>query len=370
MRIYKTFDYPPVLNSLKKISLYRFRNYDNIGFEFPSRVTCITGRNGCGKTNLLDAVYYLCYTKSYFTSFQQHCVQTGQDGFRVAGTFMTSVQDEEISCKWRGGKKEIFANDAEYEKPTDHIGRFSAVMIAPDDTELINGATEVRRKWLDSILGQVDRGYLERLLHYQRVLQQRNAWLKMQATSPDPGSETLDFYNAALSADGAYIYTARAAFINQFRPLLKDYYQKLSGGQEQVELNYTSKLSASPMQELLHQSLSHDLRLQRTTYGIHRDDLELSINGISLRQFGSQGQKKSFLFALKLAQYDYLSKIQGHLPILLLDDVFEKLDQSRMEALLSIISREGFGQVILTDTHPERVRQAFGNEPSLGFLAL
>ena len=358
------------MHSLKNIILYKFRNYDSASFQFPSRVTCITGRNGCGKTNLLDAVYYLCYTKSYFTSFQQHCVQTGEDGFRVAGTFGTAKNDEQISCKWRGGKKEVLANDTEYEKLTDHIGRFSAVMIAPDDTELINGSSETRRKWLDSILGQVDRDYLERLLHYQRVLQQRNAWLKMQSSQPDPGMEALEFYDAALATDGTYLYEARAKFIGQFKPLLADYYHQLSGGQELVILNYNSKLSQSPLRDLLSQSLNQDMRMQRTLYGVHRDDLDFIINDIPLKQFGSQGQKKSFLFALKLAQYDYLSRLQGHLPILLLDDVFEKLDQARMEALLRIISREGFGQVILTDTHKERVIQAFGNEPSLHFLSL
>ncbi len=370
MRIYKTFYYQPRLNSLKNITLYQFRNYDSVTFQFPSRVTCITGRNGCGKTNLLDAVYYLCYTKSYFTSYQQHCVQTGREAFRVAGTFLAAVTDENIVCLWRGGKKEISANDTEYEKPTDHIGRFSAVMIAPDDIELVNGTSELRRKWIDSILGQVDREYLEKLLRYQRVLQQRNAWLKTQAAGPECSMETLEFYDAAMAADGTYLYNARASFIQQFRAILANYYQQLSDGRESVTLAYNSKLSQAPLADLLSQSLNQDIRLQRTLYGIHRDELDFGINGMALKQFGSQGQKKSFLFALKLAQYDYLGRTQGHLPILLLDDVFEKLDQSRMEALLRIISREGFGQVILTDTHKERVIQAFGNEPSLHVLEL
>ena len=333
-------------------------------------MTCIAGANGSGKTNLLDAVYYLCYTKSYFSAYQQNSVQSGMDGFRVTGAFNRKDKEETISCKWKGGKKEIYKNEVEYEKITDHIGVYSAVMIAPDDTELINGSSELRRKWVDSILGQVDRTYLEMLMHYQRILLQRNAWLKIQAYRPAADNTELDYYNAQLEEDSAYIYKQRKVFINEFLPLLDKYYHELAGGKEAIQVTYNSDLAQKPLAKWLEQGLEHDLRYQRTLRGIHKDDWEFTLNGLALKQFGSQGQKKSFLFALKLAQYAYLSKAQGHLPILLLDDIFEKLDQNRMEALLRIIRGPDFGQVILTDTHPERIRLAFGEGADVGFIHL
>lgn len=360
---------PTVLNSIHKISLFQFRNYASASFDFPEPVTCIAGLNGSGKTNLLDAVYYLCYTKSCFTSYQQNCVQTGMDGFRVTGEFTREGRKEVISAKWKGGKKELTANDAEYEKITDHIGLYSAVMIAPDDTELINGGGELRRKWMDGILSQADKIYLEKLIHYQRLLLQRNAWLKAQAFRPTDNTE-LDFYNAQMAADGTYIYEQRRAFLQVFLPLLNDFYHRLSGGLEPIEVVYSSDLAVKPLKDWLTQNLEHDLRYQRTLRGVHKDDWDFSVNGLQLRQFGSQGQKKSFLFALKLAQYAYLTKVQGHLPILLLDDIFEKLDQNRMEALLRIIRSPDFGQVILTDTHAGRIRDAFGAGANVGYINL
>jgi DNA replication and repair protein RecF len=358
------------LNTINKISLLQFRNYTSAAFEFPAPVTCITGANGSGKTNLLDAIYYLCYTKSYFSAYQQNSVQTGMDGFRVTGGFVGRDRQEIISCKWKAGKKEIFKNDIEYEKITDHIGVYSAVMIAPDDTELINGSSELRRKWIDSILGQADKIYLEKLMHYQRVLMQRNAWLKIQAYRPAANYTELEFYNAELAADGAYIYEQRRDFLQKFLPLLEDFYHRLSGGHEPIQVAYTSDLSQKPLLEWMEQNLQHDLRYQRTLRGIHKDDWDFKLNGLQLRQYGSQGQKKSFLFALKLAQYTYLSKTLGHLPILLLDDIFEKLDQTRMESLLRIIQSADFGQVVLTDTHPLRIKQAFGGGAEVGFIYL
>ena len=358
------------LNSIIKITLLQFRNYSSAAFEFKAPVTCVTGANGSGKTNLLDAVYYLCYTKSYFSAYQQNNAQNGTDGFRVTGIFNRKDRQESISCKWKDGKKEVYNNDVEYEKVTDHIGMYSAVMIAPDDTELINGSSELRRKWIDGILSQVDKTYLEKLMHYQRILLQRNAWLKIQYIKPSDNKTELEYYDAELGADGAYLYEHRKAFLAEFLPLLNDFYHRLSGGKETIVVTYTSDLAQKPLAAWLAQNLQHDLRYQRTLRGIHKDDWDFRLNDLQLKQFGSQGQKKSFLFALKLAQYAYLAKSQGHLPILLLDDIFEKLDQNRMEALLRIIRSDGFGQVILTDTHPERIKQAFGTEAEVGFIYL
>lgn len=362
----------PLVNKIRldKIQLIQFRNYSSSVFEFGAPITCITGPNGSGKTNLLDAVYYLCYTKSYFSAYQQNSVQLGLDGFRVTGDFSRNGERDRVSCKWKAGKKEVFANEVVYEKFTDHIGRYSSVMIAPDDTELINGGSEPRRRWIDSILGQTDKVYLERVLQYQKVLLQRNAWLKMQAFKPAANYAELEFYDARLASDAAYIHSCRARFLTDFLPLLNDFYHQLCGGTEELSVIYSSDLNTKSMTEWLATGLEQDLRMQRTLRGIHKDDWDFGLNNMQLKQFGSQGQKKSFLFALKLGQYAYLSRVLGHLPILLLDDIFEKLDQSRMEALLRIIRGADFGQVILTDTHAERIRLAFGAEAEIGFITL
>lgn len=366
----KTFVDSTPLSRLLKISLTQFRNYTFNSFDFTRRITCITGANGCGKTNLLDAVYYLCYTKSYFTAQQQHAVQSGTDGFRLQGTFGNDARPEIITCKWQQGKKEIAANGVEYDRITDHIGKYAAVMIAPDDMELINDGSELRRKWLDGILSQTDKLYFDHLVQYQKVLLQRNAWLKMEAIQPGNSYHALDFYNHQLSKSGAYLYEKRSAFINEFLPLLNSFYHQLASGKEQVAMHYNSDLHEQSPEELLKQTIQHDLRLQRTSRGIHRDDLQFMIGNFTLKQFGSQGQKKSYLFALKLAQYSYLSRQLRQLPILLLDDIFEKLDQSRMEALLAIIQHPDFGQVLLTDTHASRVQEAFGDGVEIGQIAL
>lgn len=358
------------MRSINQITLIQFRNYASGKFAFPQRITCITGANGSGKTNLLDAVYYLCYTKSYFSAYLQHAVQNGKDGFRVSGEFAHGAETASVSCKWQAGKKELTRDGVEYEKITDHIGTWAAVMIAPDDIELINEHSELRRKWIDGILGQADRTYLEKLMRYQRVLQQRNAWLKIQAYKPTGNYVELEHYNALLAEDGTYIYEQRRQFLQHFMPLLEQYYHRISGGAEPVQVTYNSDLATKPMATWLQQGLEHDLRYQRTLRGIHKDDWDLLLNGMMLRQFGSQGQKKSYLFALKLAQYAWLARTLGHKPILLLDDVFEKLDQARMEALLGIICSGEVGQVLLTDTHRKRIEEAFGKGAEVGYISL
>jgi DNA replication and repair protein RecF len=348
----------------------QFKNYTAGGFEFPERVTCVTGANGTGKTNLLDAVYYLCYTKSYFSAYQQSCMQHGSDGFRVSGVFEVVNGAERVVCKWRGGKKELLSNDVPIEKITDHIGKFSAVMIAPDDTELISGGSENRRRWVDSILCQVDANYLEQLLVYQRVLLQRNAWLKAEASKSSGNYSEIAYYDTVLGTCGAYIYEQRRIFFDRFLPLFVQLYRLISKGRELPDLRYIAHQATSSMEQCLRESLQQDLKLQRTTRGIHKDDIELIVDGMLAKQFASQGQKKSVLFSMKLAQHQYLTACLKSQPVLLLDDVFEKLDQGRMEALLSVINQDSFGQVLLTDTHTERVVSAFGVAANLGFIHL
>lgn len=318
----------------------------------------------------MDAVYYLCYTKSYFSGSVQQSAQHNTDGFRIEGVFSKHERLDTIVCKYKNAKKEVSAGNVLYEKMSDHIGKYTAVMIAPDDIELINDGSELRRKFIDSILGQCDSVYLDSLLQYQRVLQQRNAWLKMYAVQTVQDYTPLDYYNTQLQRYGSYIFEARQRFVLEFLPLLEKYYQLLSGAKEVAGLVYQSDLQTKALATWLDESLQHDFRYQRTLRGIHKDELSFLLDGIAIKNFGSQGQKKSFLFALKLAQYEYISQALSSTPILLLDDIFEKLDQQRMEALLRIISSPQFGQVILTDTHEARVRAAFGEGKEIGFIKL
>ncbi len=355
---------------LDKITLAQYRNYTVNTFLFPNQITCITGKNGTGKTNLLDAVYYLCYTKSYFTSQQQGIAQHTTDGFRLEGFFEKAKIHSKVACKWQAGKKEIFLNDAVVEKATDHIGKYSAVMIAPDDIEVINGGGELRRKWIDSILGQSDLIYLEHLLLYQKVLLQRNAWLKLQVPGRQIDRGEIEFYDMQLVKAGTEIFKQRSAFLQIFLPVVNELYATLSSSAEIIDIQHSSDLYQKDFSRLIADGFDQDLRLQRTNRGIHRDDFQFQLDGQSLKQFGSQGQKKSFLFALKLAQFRYITDHLKHKPILLLDDVFEKLDQSRLTALLKMITHESFGQVIITDTHKERVQTAFGAGADLHFIEL
>lgn len=355
MRKYKKlFSLTASLSTIKKISLTQFRNYTSAIFDLSAPVVSITGLNGVGKTNLLDAVYYLCYTKSYFTGYQQQLARHGTEGFRIEGVFKEDQVQETISCKWQSGKKEILQNGVLCENVKDYIGRHTAVMVAPDDMQLINEGSEVRRKWIDGILGQCDKQYLESLIQYQQVLSQRNAWLKMNALKAQPDFTLIDFYDKVLADHGTYIHQQRSRFITAFKPLLSRFYEKLSGNKEEIYLYYRTEADEKTLVTLLKESLGNDIRMQRTLKGIHKDDLDFHLNGKMIRQFGSQGQKKSYLFALKLAQWSYLQTLLGKTPVLLLDDIFEKLDYKRLEALWSIIKEENFEQVIFTDTERDR----------------
>lgn len=341
---------------LKKISLLQFKNYEQKSFDFVSRVTGICGKNGVGKTNLLDAIYYLCFTKSYFSRQDSQNVQSGHIGFRIEGEFELQDKTEKAVCILREtGRKEFLIDDAPYEKFSRHIGRYPCVIIAPDDAELITGTSEQRRRFIDSILSQLYPDYLEQLINYIRVLQQRNSFLKSFAETGTKNFELLDVLDGQLINHGNVIFNKRKEFLISFLADAKQLYNEIAGKNEVVNLFYESQLLQDPFEELLATGREKDCFSMRTNYGIHRDDLDLKMNDVTFKNIASQGQRKNLLFALKLAELKVLATNKGFPPLLLLDDVFEKLDEDRMSNLLRKVCLENEGQVFITDTDQQRL---------------
>jgi DNA replication and repair protein RecF len=342
---------------LRSISLIQFKNYTNRTFDFSERVISICGNNGVGKTNLLDAVHYLCFTKSYFTRVDTNCVQQGKNGFRLVGDFVLQDKPEKAVCILREtGKKEFQINEQAYDKFSQHIGRYPCVVIAPDDASLITGASDERRKLLDSMLSQIDPEYLQHLIIYTKVLQQRNSLLKTFAETGARNFALLDVLDSQLIKPGEYIFNKRKEFLISFLPVVKHLYLEIAKQQEDIHLFYESELLQASFEELLNATRQKDCIAQRTTVGIHRDNVEINLGSQSFRNIASQGQRKSLLFALKLAEMEVLKKEKGFPPLLLLDDVFEKLDEDRIGNLLRKVCIENEGQVFITDTNEERLR--------------
>ncbi len=346
---------------LKQLKLFHFKNHTEAEFAFSEEINCFTGPNGSGKTNVLDAIHYLSLSKSYFSNTDSLNIQEGQHYFTIHGVFDLDGYEEAIYCGLKQGQKKIVKrNQKEYQRIADHIGLIPIVMIAPGDQELINGSSEVRRKFLDSIICQVNRDYLQNLTAYQRVLQQRNALLKQLAASRSSDTGTLEILDEQLNAYASPIYQSRKLFLEEFKLLFNHYYQIITDGQEDASVLYESQLEQGDLISLLHRHSHRDKLLQHTTAGIHKDDLEFLIGGKSVRRFGSQGQQKSFVVSLKLAQFEYIKQLTHKRPLLLLDDIFEKLDDMRMERLLALVSAETFGQLFVTDTHKGRAEAVFG----------
>ena len=345
---------------LSTITLTQYKNYSFSSFHFTERVIGICGLNGRGKTNLLDAIYYLSFTKSYFSKSDSLNVQFETEGFRLEGMYERNSKDEKLVCIHRGpGKKELLLNEALYEKFSSHIGRFVCVMIAPDDVQLITGASEDRRRFVDTLLCQLDANYLQQLIIYTKVLQQRNSLLKRFAEQGKTDLQLLEVLDLQLVQPGNYIFSHRKEFTALLIPLVQKFYNQIANNQETVSLQYESQLNNSDFGALLNQLREKDLFLQRTNGGIHKDDILIQLNSQSFKNIASQGQRKSLLFALKLAEYESLKTNKGFAPILLLDDVFEKLDDKRMQNLLNWVCNENTGQVFITDTHRERLEEAF-----------
>ncbi len=350
---------------LQNISVLQFKNYPQASFTFTERIVGICGSNGMGKTNLLDAIYYLCFTRSYFSKADAQHVLHGAMGFRVAGRFNApspgnenGLETEAICILRETGRKEFILDGEAYEKFSQHIGKFPAVFIAPDDVLIITGGSEERRHFLDTLLCQADAQYLQQLAGYNKVLQQRNSYLKTLSERMHPDNQLLDVYDRQLCLHGNYVFEQRKKFLEKLIPSIQLFYKKIAGSQEEIDIHYESGLLQTPLDKLLQQSREKDLLLQRTTQGIHRDELEIRLKEQPFKSIASQGQRKSLLFALKLAEFEILKETKGFPPILLLDDVFEKLDEQRMHNLLNWVCVQNSGQIFITDTHRERLELA------------
>lgn len=348
------------MHGLTKIIITQFKNYGFSTFSFTERVIGICGLNGKGKTNLLDAVYYLCFTKSYFSKTDTSNTQFEKDGFRLEGTL--SPNSDQSVCIFRGaGKKEFLLNGVPYTKYSEHIGKYPCVMIAPDDIELITGGSEERRRFIDTLLSQVDPEYLQHLITYTKVLQQRNSLLKRFAEQGKTDWTLLEVLDDQLIQPAKYIHSVRKNFTGQMIPLVQQFYKRIAANEELVTLQYESQLNNTEFETILNQYREKDFILQRTNGGIHKDDMGIQLNGQVFKSIASQGQRKSLLFALKLAEFELLKLNKGFAPILLLDDVFEKLDDRRMQHLMDWVCNENKGQVFITDTHKNRLEEAFVN---------
>lgn len=340
---------------LRKLSILNFKNIPQAEEEFSPGINALVGSNGAGKTNVLDAIYYLSMCKSSLVVSDSQCITHGADFFMLEGGYLTdSGRTENISCSFRrGGGKSIRRAGKEYERLSDHIGNIPAVIVSPADIYLVSDSAEERRRWLNSFISQLDRQYLASLIRYNRVLSERNRLLKQLGFAAN--RELLEVLDEQIAPRSDEIHARRAALAEKLRPLTAGYYRILSGDREQVELEYRSELNESPMADLLARSRQRDIINQYTTAGIHRDDLVMRIGGHPLRKYGSQGQQKSFLIALKLAQHAILTEQSGERPVLLLDDLFDKLDASRLERLLSLVGTERFGQIFISDCNSQRL---------------
>ncbi len=345
---------------LLKLSLFNFRNYPEISLEFSAKFNCFAGNNGTGKTNLLEAIYYLSFCKSFSNPIDTQNIMFGQDMFMIQGQYKVNGQEDELYCGVKRQQRKVFKrNKKEYERLSDHIGLYPLVLISPGDAQLILGGSDERRKFIDGVISQYNHDYLQHLLSYNKALAQRNAMLKMFAERRKFDAASLEIYDELMIVHGQMIFEERKRFFDDFMPVFNEYYGVLSGGSEKVNIEYQSTLIESDFAKQLLEARDKDLMAQYSTVGIHKDDLAFFIHDVPVKRYGSQGQQKSFLIALKLAQYTFTKNIKGFSPILLFDDIFDKLDETRVEQLMTLVSNETFGQVFVTDTHIERLENLF-----------
>jgi len=340
---------------LKKLDLLNFKNIEDKSFEFNAKINCFIGLNGVGKTNILDAIYYIAYGRSYFNPIAVQNIKHGADFFVIDGLFEKNEQREHILCSLKKGQKKILKrNNKNYERFSDHFGFIPLVIISPSDSDLIIEGSETRRKFLDSVISQMNSNYLQLLIQHQKLITQRNALLKSFVSNNYFDRDTLEIYNEQIETIAQPIYETRRDFLHEFIPIFNQYHQLITGNKDDVHLLYESQLEHHSMRELFDQHIQKDRALQYTSVGIHKDDLVFLLKGSPIKKFGSQGQQKSFLIALKLAQFDFLKKQHNIAPILLFDDIFDKLDELRVRQILELVNLDTFGQMFITDTHLDR----------------
>ncbi|MEN8116778.1 MAG: DNA replication/repair protein RecF [Bacteroidota bacterium] len=341
---------------IEDISIVNFKNLNEVQVDFSPKLNCFIGRNGAGKTNILDAIYYLSFCKSFFNSTDQLNINHNEIFFMLNGNYQRLNSNEVISCGLKKGHKKQFKRNTKiYKKLQEHIGLLPLVMITPSDVNLILGGSDERRKFMDGVISQYNQNYLDDLLKYNRALLQRNNLLKQFSAERYFDEELLSIWDNQLINYGEKIHEQRTLFVKKLIPVFQNYYSFISQGNEDVGLVHHSDLYENGYKQILKNSLPKDRVAQHTTVGIHKDDLVLKIGEYPIKKIGSQGQKKTFLVALKLAQFEFIKEISGIKPILLLDDIFDKLDQQRVEQIVATVAGEQFGQIFLTDTNREHL---------------
>lgn len=355
---------------IKQLSLINFKNHPERNFDFSPQINCFVGNNGVGKTNILDALHYLSVAKSFLGNKDLNNIKNDEEFFTIEGTIDDGEKENIIKVQQpKDAKKIIKKNDKPYDRIADHIGFLPSVIISPYDSNLISDSGESRRKFLDAMISQTDSEYLFNLIQYQKTVQQRNALLKDFARNRYFDADSLEIYNEPLIKFGTKIFEKRREFTDSIVPLIQNYYEIISKGNEQVSVIYESALRENSFKTLLQENLEKDRILTYTSKGIHKDDLLFEMNGISMKKTASQGQQKSFLIALKLSQMNRIKELTGKTPILLLDDIFDKLDDSRVAQLIELVNQEHFGQIFITDTNKERTENVVKriNEESIIF---
>jgi DNA replication and repair protein RecF len=345
---------------LKSLQLVNFKNYAEAALIFSPEINCLVGKNGSGKTNILDAIYYLSMCRSYLNPIDSQNIKFGEAFFILQSKWQHKTLETEVFCSIKKGQKKIVKrNKVAYEKLAEHIGSFPTVIISPYDRNLITEGSEFRRKWMDSTISQIDKPYLDLLLRYTKVIGHRNALLKNNQTQGFFDAESFEVWDDQLVKMGEAISNKRQMFLEEFIPLFQYYYTMLGEEAETVHLRFETQIAAGNFAEILFQNQKKDLLLGYTTVGIHKDDLGFELNGNLIKKFGSQGQQKSYLIALKLAQFDFLKNKLNTTPILLLDDIFDKLDNHRVARLMKLVANDTFGQVMVTDTDEDRLKAVF-----------
>ena len=348
---------------LKRLSILNFKNYEETQLDLSEKINCFLGNNGEGKTNLLDAIYYLSFCKSYFNPIDSQNIKHDTPFFVVEGYYQNNGEEELVYCGLkRNQKKQFKRNKKNYDKLADHIGSIPLVIITPLDILLIIDGSDTRRKFVDGIISQYDRGYLSSLLAYNKALNHRNLLLKSFWLNRNFDQDTLDVWDEQLAQYGSLIYESRKKFIADFTPIFQKYYTQISNDQEKVELAYRSQLNEGDFKTLLKENIAKDRANHYSNIGIHKDDLTFNLGGLQLKKFGSQGQQKTYLLALKLAQAELIQNISREKVIILLDDIYDKLDGRRMEQLMGIVGSGDFGQVFITDTNLERIPTILAKE--------